>query len=133
MKNLYLIQFSLLCTILSYIDAIDKQFHNHYFQKRVHGIVQPTQKGIVYRWSAIKGSQVNLNCSIKLPENVQLETVHYRWEHPDGFVIGENQFYSIDNVQLDNSGLYICCATAHVGSKGEQWTKRQTIFLEICK
>lgn len=102
-------------------------------QFRSHGILQPSPPSYVRRWTVLLGRRVVLNCSVDLPKAVNPIQVKYRWERPEGKVIGRSKLYVIPKVQLSDGGEYICHSSAFVGFQRDQWSARQPLILEVRK
>ncbi|CAH8632479.1 unnamed protein product [Dicrocoelium dendriticum] len=96
-----------------------------------HGIIRPAQPTFVRQWSVFAGRRVVLNCSVELPEEVTPRQVQYKWERPEGNVIGYSKLYVIPNVSLSDGGMYICHSSAYLGLTGEEWSEKQRLHLEI--
>ncbi|RTG79951.1 uncharacterized protein DC041_0010697 [Schistosoma bovis] len=100
---------------------------------RYHGIIQPTQPSHVRRWIVLLGRKVVLNCSVNLPPEVNPSQVQYRWEHPEGNILGYSKLYVIPNVTMNDAGVYTCHSSAYVGFGGEQWVDQHRLYLEVLK
>ncbi|CAH8565120.1 unnamed protein product [Schistosoma turkestanicum] len=98
---------------------------------RYHGIIQPTQPSHVRRWIVLLGRKVVLNCSVNLPPEVNPRQVQYRWEHPEGNILGYSKLYVIPNVTMNDAGVYTCHSSAYVGFGGEQWVDQHRLYLEV--
>ncbi|KAK4475246.1 hypothetical protein MN116_002321 [Schistosoma mekongi] len=98
---------------------------------RYHGILQPTRPSHVRRWVVLLGRKVVLNCSVSLPPEVNPRQVQYRWEHPEGNVLGYSKLYVIPNVTMNDAGVYTCHSSAYVGFGGEQWVDQHRLYLEV--
>ncbi|CAH8654285.1 unnamed protein product [Schistosoma guineensis] len=98
---------------------------------RYHGIIQPTQPSHVRRWIVLLGRKVVLNCSVNLPPEVNPSQVQYRWEHPEGNILGYSKLYVIPNVTMNDAGVYTCHSSAYVGFGGEQWVDQHRLYLEV--
>ncbi|KAF6768921.1 hypothetical protein AHF37_12594 [Paragonimus kellicotti] len=99
----------------------------------LHGILRPAQPTFVRQWTVFTGRRVVLNCSVELPPEVNPRQVQYRWERPEGNVIGYSKLYVIPNASLSDGGMYVCHSTAYLGYPGEQWSNRHRLHLEISK
>ncbi|CAH8649771.1 unnamed protein product [Heterobilharzia americana] len=99
--------------------------------RRYHGILQPTQPSHVRRWVVLLGRKVVLNCSVDLPPEVNPRQVQYRWENPEGKVLGYSKLYVIPNVTMNDAGVYTCHSSAYVGFNGEQWSDQHRLYLEV--
>ncbi|CAH8873073.1 unnamed protein product [Trichobilharzia szidati] len=98
---------------------------------RYHGIIQPTQPSHVKRWIVLLGRKVVLNCSVDLPPEVNPRQVQYRWENPEGKVLGYSKLYVIPNVTMNDAGVYTCHSSAYLGYGGEQWSDHHRLYLEV--
>ncbi|KAA3679266.1 uncharacterized protein DEA37_0001189 [Paragonimus westermani] len=99
----------------------------------LHGILRPAQPTFVRQWTVFTGRRVVLNCSVELPPEVNPRQVQYRWERPEGNVIGYSKLYVIPNASLSDGGMYVCHSTAYLGYPGEQWSSRHRLHLDISK
>ncbi|CAH8676875.1 unnamed protein product [Schistosoma rodhaini] len=126
--KLFILQ-TILFIIVSCQNGRQTYHGNNYL--RYHGIIQPTQPSQVRRWIVLLGRKVVLNCSVNLPPEVNPRQVQYRWEHPEGNILGYSKLYVIPNVTMNDAGVYTCHSSAYVGFGGEQWVDQHRLYLEV--
>ncbi|XP_018646827.1 unnamed protein product [Schistosoma mansoni] len=128
--KLFILQ-TILFIIVSCQNGRQTYHGNNYL--RYHGIIQPTQPSQVRRWIVLLGRKVVLNCSVNLPPEVNPRQVQYRWEHPEGNILGYSKLYVIPNATMNDAGVYTCHSSAYVGFGGEQWVDQHRLYLEVRK
>lgn len=124
-----------LCLVLlpSQLQASKSQSTNYanILLPRVNTILRPAQPNYIRQWIVLEGRRVVLNCSVELPREVNPLNVTYRWEHPNGEIIGRSKFYIIPQAKVNDAGIYVCHSSALLGLTGQHWEDQRSLDLKV--